>query len=117
MRNPSERLRDILDAIANIERYSVRGREAFEQDELIRTWILYHLQIVGEAAAQLGRAFHTAHPYIPWVQIVAMRNVLVHAYFGVDLNEVWKTVEKDLSVLKQQIETLLKQLEAQSDAE
>ena len=53
MRNPTERLRDILDAIANIERYSVRGRGAFEQDELVRTWILYHLQIIGEAAAQL----------------------------------------------------------------
>jgi uncharacterized protein with HEPN domain len=51
MRNPAERLRDIIDAIANIERYSVRGREALEQDELIRTWILYHLQIIGEAAA------------------------------------------------------------------
>jgi uncharacterized protein with HEPN domain len=53
MRNPTERLRDILDAIANIERYSVRGRGAFEQDELVRIWILYHLQIIGEAAAQL----------------------------------------------------------------
>jgi len=53
MRNPTERLRDILDAIANIDRYSVRGRGAFEQDELVRIWILYHLQIIGEAAAQL----------------------------------------------------------------
>jgi uncharacterized protein with HEPN domain len=71
MRNPTERLRDILDAIANIERYSVRGRGAFEQDELVRTWILYHLQIIGEAAAQLGRVFHAAHPEVPWAQIVA----------------------------------------------
>jgi len=76
MRNPTERLRDILDAVANIERYSGRGREVFEQDELIRTWVLYHLQIIGEAAAQLGKAFHAAHPEVPWAQIVAMRNVL-----------------------------------------
>jgi uncharacterized protein with HEPN domain len=117
MRNPAERLRDIIDAIANIERYSVRGREALEQDELIRTWILYHLQIIGEAAAQLGSAFHDAHPYIPWAQIVAMRNVLVHEYFGVDLHEIWRTVEKDIPILKQQIEMLLKQLEAQGDGE
>ena len=117
MRNPTERLRDILDAIANIDRYSVRGRGAFEQDELVRIWILYHLQIIGEAAAQLGRVFHAAHPEVPWAQIVAMRNVLVHAYFGVDLNEVWRTVESDLPILKQQIEALINQLQTQGGSE
>jgi uncharacterized protein with HEPN domain len=115
MRDPKERLKDILEAIAKIERYAARGREAFEQDELIQTWILYHLQLIGEAAAQLGRAFHEAHPGIPWPQIVAMRNVLVHEYFGVDLQEVWLTVEGDLPVLRQQIEKLLKRLEMEWD--
>ena len=113
MRDPKERLKDILEAIANIERYAARGQEVFEQDELIQTWILYHLQLIGEAAAQLGRAFHQAHPEIPWPQIVAMRNVLVHEYFGVDLQEVWLTVEGDLPVLRQQIESLVKRLEGQ----
>jgi len=117
MRNPTERLKDILDAVANIERYSVRGREVFEQDELVRTWVLYHLQIIGEAAAQLGKAFHAAHPEVPWAQIVAMRNVLVHAYFGVDLNEVWRTVESDLPTLKQQIVAIINQLQTQGGSE
>ena len=113
MRDPKERLKDILEAIANIERYAARGREAFEQDELIQTWILYHLQLIGEAAARLGRTFHQAHPVIPWPQIVAMRNVLVHEYLGVDLQEVWRTVERDLPALKHRIEALVKQLEDQ----
>jgi uncharacterized protein with HEPN domain len=117
MRDPGERLRDILDAIAKVERYAERGQEAFEQDELVQTWILYHIQIIGEAAAQLGSVFHTAHPHIPWAQIVAMRNVLVHEYFGIDLKEVWRTVEKDLPILKQQIETLLNQLESRGNGE
>ena len=111
MRNPKERLKDILDAIAKIERYAARGREAFEQEELIQTWVLYHIQLIGEAAAQLGKAFHQAHPVIPWPQIVAMRCVLVHEYLGVDLQEVWRTVERDLPALKNQIEALVKQLE------
>jgi uncharacterized protein with HEPN domain len=51
MRTPEERLKDILEAITNIERYTVRGQEAFEQDELIQTWVLYHFQLIGEAAA------------------------------------------------------------------
>jgi uncharacterized protein with HEPN domain len=111
MRRPSERLKDMLDAIARIERYAARGREAFEQEELIQVWFLHHLQLIGEAAAQLGKTFHNAHPEIPWAQIIAMRNVLVHEYFGVDFQEVWKTVEKDLPALKQQIAALVKQIE------
>ncbi|MEJ5349028.1 MAG: DUF86 domain-containing protein [Desulfosoma sp.] len=111
MRDPKERLRDILDAIARIERYASRGREAFEQDELIQVWIFHHIQIIGEAAANLGRTFHEAHPEVPWSQIVAMRNVLVHEYFGVDLGEVWKTVERDLPAFKGAVEALLRQLE------
>ncbi|MFN3928994.1 MAG: DUF86 domain-containing protein [Thermoflexus sp.] len=111
MRDPKEYLRDILDAIARIERYAVRGREVFEQDELIQVWIFHHLQIIGEAAARLSRDFHQAHPEVPWPQIVAMRNILVHEYFGVDLGEVWQTVEHDLPALKHAIETILKALE------
>lgn len=111
MRDPKERLRDILDAIAKIERYAARGREAFEREELIQVWILYHLQVIGEAAAQLGRDFHTAYPQLPWAQIVAMRNVLVHEYFGVDLQEVWQTVERDVPTFRREIEMLLGRLE------
>ena len=110
MRSPSDRLRDIIEAIERIERYAKRGREAFEDDELIQVWVLYHLQMIGEAAARLGREFHQAHPQIPWRQIVAMRNILVHEYFGVDTEEVWRTVEKDLPRLKQALSDLLENL-------
>jgi len=113
MRDPKEYLKDILDAIGAIERYASRGRQVFEQDELIQVWVIHHLQIIGEAAGRLGRAFHQAHPGVPWSEIVAMRNVLVHEYFGVDLEEVWKTVERDLPTFKKAVEALLKQLEAQ----
>jgi uncharacterized protein with HEPN domain len=110
VRNPRERLKDTLRALAIIERYAAWGRETFEQDELVQIWVLYHIQLIGEAAAQLGKAFHEAHPEIPWPQIVAMRNLLVHEYFGVDLEEVWKTVEKDLPGLRRKIETLVRKL-------
>lgn len=106
MRDPKEPLRDILDAIARIERYAAQGREAFEQDELIQTWIIHHIQIIGEAAARLGRDFHETHPEVPWPQ-----NVLVHEYFGVDLEEIWRTVEHDLPSLKRAVEEILRELE------
>ena len=53
MRDPRARLRDILEAIERIERYGRRGRAAFEQDELVQTWIVHHLLIIGEAARAL----------------------------------------------------------------
>lgn len=107
MRDPRERLRDILDAIARIERYVARGRKAFDTDELIQVWLLHHIQIIGEAASQLGRGFHDQYPQVPWSQIIAMRNVLVHEYFGVDLDQVWVTVERDLPMFKLAIDELL----------
>ena len=56
MRSDRERLLDIQEAIERIEKYATRGREAFERDELIQTWILHHLQIIGEAARALSPA-------------------------------------------------------------
>jgi uncharacterized protein with HEPN domain len=110
MREDQEVLRDILEAIERIERHSGKGKLAFERDELIQTWMIHHLQIIGEAASQLGKTIKAANPHIDWIPIVAMRKVLVHRYFGVDLDEVWIAVERDLPVLKRQIEALLRDL-------
>lgn len=111
MRSPAERLWDILDALAQIGRYAVRGRGVFEQDELIQVWMVHHLQIIGEAATQLGQDFHSAHPELPWPEIVSMRNVLVHEYFGIDLDTIWRTIEHDLPLFEQSIRNLLTKLE------
>ncbi len=107
MRDLRERLLDVLEAIERIERYTARGRSAFEQDELIQTWVVHHLQIIGEAASRLDHSFRVLHPQVPWQQIIAMRNVLVHEYFGIDPEEVWQTVERDLSALKRQLQQIL----------
>jgi uncharacterized protein with HEPN domain len=110
MRDDRVRLRDILDAIARIEKYAVRGRQHFEQDELVQTWIVHHLEIIGEATRGLSAALRSSHPQVPWAQIIAMRNILIHAYFGIDLDEVWAAVERDLPEFKRQIQSTLAQL-------
>ena len=51
MRGDRNRLQDILDAIRNIERHAKRGRRVFEEDELVHTWVIHHIQIIGEAAS------------------------------------------------------------------
>ena len=107
MRDDRERLLDIQEAIADIEKYAQYGRERFEKEELIQTWVIHHLLILGEAASALSETFKEQHPDIPWSKIVGMRNILIHNYFGIDLDVVWSVVETDLPQLKRYIEELL----------
>ena len=108
MRDDEQRLIDILEAIGKIERYADRGQVAAEQDELLQVWFVHHLELIGEAARSLTEAFRSQHPEILWPVIVAMRNVLIHQYFEIDLAEVWLTVERDLPELKRAIEEILR---------
>jgi uncharacterized protein with HEPN domain len=107
MRDDRERLLDILEAIERIEKYTSKGREVFEDDELIQTWVIHHLEIIGEASRSLSAQIRQEHPETPWSEIAGMRNILVHHYFGVDSSAVWNAVDRDLPSLKQQIEAML----------
>jgi len=107
LRRDRQRLEDILEAIERIEKYASGGRATFDRDELVQTWVLHHLQIIGEAVRGLSDGIRSAHPDIPWAQIAAMRNILVHDYFGIDLEEVWTAVVKDLPQLKAKIAAAL----------
>ncbi len=106
MRDPWERLQDMLEAIHRVEKYASQGRKAFDADELIQTYILHYLQILGEAAYKIPPDFRKKHPVVPWDSIQGMRHILVHDYFQVDLNAVWVVVEKDLPDLKQRLQNI-----------
>ena len=107
MRDDRAWLLDILEALSNIEKYAARGERAFCEEELIQIWIIYYIQVAGEAANQLSDSFKRNHTDIPWKSIIGMRNVLVHQYFGLDLGEIWDTVTNDLPLLKAMIQELL----------
>ena len=66
------------------------------------------IEIVGEAATQVTREFQNQHPEIPWAQIVGMRNRLIHAYFDIDMDRVWKIVKDDLPPLLVKLEKMIK---------
>lgn len=111
MRDPRERLRDILEAITAIERHLHRGRSAFDHDELLQGWFVRHLQIIGEAARAVPGDVRALAPEIEWPKIIGMRNVLVHGYFDIDVDIVWEAASRDAPALKPRIELLLLRLE------
>ena len=111
MRDDGECLRDILEAVERIERYAAGGTTALENNELIQTWVLHHLQIIGEASGRLSESLRDQHPEVEWPKIIGMRNILVHHYFEIDLDVVKAAVEKDLPLLKTRIRALQHGLE------
>jgi len=109
LRSDRERLLDIVEAIERVERYAARGEDAFTQDELVQTWMLRHLQVIGEAARAMSEGFRAAHPEIPWSAIIGTRTILVHRYFQIDLALLWLVVEREIPALKASISDILNQ--------
>ena len=107
MRDDRERLIDIQDAIERIGRYADRGREALDTDELVLAWMIYNVQIIGEACRGLSESFRSAHPEIPWISIIAMRNTMVHRYFAVDKDLLWEAIMNDVPRLMEQVRQLI----------
>lgn len=111
MRNDRERLDDILRAIAQIQKRTDDGRDLFNHDEMLRVWVVHHLQMIGEAARALDDVTRRRHPHVPWATIIGMRHILVHEYFGLNWDVVWDTVERDIPKLKQHIERIVHELD------
>jgi len=69
--------------------------------------VVHCIEIIGEAAGRLSPSVHVAAPDIPWIDIVAMRNVLAHVYFDINVETVWSTVTEDLPALIGSLQRLL----------
>lgn len=109
MRDDRERLLDVKESIEHIEKYAARGRDAFDDNELIQTWIVYHLQVIGEAVRGLSGDVRDNHPEVPWSKIIGMRNILIHGYFGID-KDVGSAVESEIPSLKASVDSILGEL-------
>jgi len=81
--------------------------EEFETSELHQDAAMRALEIIGEAANRISEATKEAHPEVPWLQVIGMRNRLVHEYFRINLVAVWDTVKRDLHELVKEIEPLV----------
>lgn len=100
-------LRDILKAADRILEYTEGGREAFFASHLIQDGVIRNFEIIGEAAKQVSENTRLAFPDVPWRVIGRFRDLLIHHYFGVDLDEVWNIVAGDLVALRQRVLEIL----------
>jgi uncharacterized protein with HEPN domain len=97
-------IEDILNSIKNIEEFSKNlDKDSFSKDNLRQSAIIRQLEIIGEAVKNMPLSFRTKYPKIAWKDIAGFRDVLSHAYFGVNLDRVWKIIESDLPKLKEEI--------------
>jgi len=96
VRRDAERLADIIEAADKITARVAKGRETFDKDEDVQIVLVHMIQIIAEAAAGVSDELVDAHPEVPWRQIVAIRNRVVHGYFEVDLDILWNVALGDV---------------------
>ncbi|NGZ06561.1 MAG: DUF86 domain-containing protein [Magnetococcales bacterium] len=112
MRSEVLYLHDMIAAAQAVVRYvSLTTLDQFCQDELVQSAVLHQLTVIGEAAARMPVSLRRKHEAVPWSDMTGMRNVLVHAYFSVDLGTVWKTAVDEIPALIPQLQRILDELE------
>ena len=101
-------LTHIAECIQYIEEYTVSGHDSFMADRRTQDAVIRNFEIICEAVKQISQETLDRTPDIPWHQIAAFRNVLIHGYMGIKPERIWNVIEKDLFDLKEAINYLLK---------
>lgn len=110
-KDPKIFLEHILESIGRIED-NIEGlsEEKFSRAVTIQDAVVRRLEIIGEAVRNIPDSFRKKHTKIPWKKIAGLRDILIHEYFGVDMDLVWKISKKDIPKLKKQISALIEKL-------
>jgi uncharacterized protein with HEPN domain len=107
-RTHEDYLNDIVEAITLIEEFTEgMSFEEFQRDKKTQFAVIRALEVIGEASKAIPSEFKELHPEVPWREMARMRDKLIHAYFGVDLRVVWKTIKEDIPRLREIFEVLL----------
>ncbi len=105
-------LEDILESIKKIEKYTkdITSYEKFFKEELIIDGVVRNLEIIGEATKNIPIEIRKKYPNVEWKKISGLRDILIHAYSGVDLNIIWDIIINKLPELKSSVKEILENL-------
>lgn len=100
-------LGDMQRFCSKVMRYSEDlSADQFEADELVRDAVLRNLELLGEAAKQIPDVVRDRHPAVPWRRIAGLRDVLAHAYFGLEDDTIWQIVSSSVPALADQLKAV-----------
>jgi len=101
-------IQDILDAIGKIREFTDgMGFENFTNDDKTVYAVIRALEIIGEATKKIPESVRENHSDIPWREMAAMRDKLIHDYFGVNIEVVWNTIKEDIEPLYKKLQDIL----------
>ncbi len=104
-------LQDIYDRLDRIEIYTKGGKAEFLQSFLIQDGVIRNFEVIGEAVKRISPELRQNYLEIPWRRMAGFRDVLIHEYAGINLDEVWNVVEQNLPSLKLKIFQILSEID------
>lgn len=108
-------LEDILESIERIKEYTKDiSEEEFYRTVQLQDAVIRRFEIIGEAVKHIPHDLKEKYSEIPWKEISGTRDILIHEYFGVNLERIWKTIQKDILPFKKQLQRMLREIDKQS---
>ena len=107
MKDDKVYLAHIADAIGQIVTYTAGGRDDFMKNRMIQDAVVRNFEVIGEATKNLSEKTKSQRPEIPWRRVAGLRDVLIHEYMGVNLEDVWRVIQSELPALRAAVEELL----------
>ena len=105
-------IEDILESIRLIKKYGGNlSKENLDNNQELKDSIVRRLEIIGEAVKNIPDDFKDKYPEVPWKKIAGLRDIIIHAYFNIDLDIMWDIIKEDLPDLKNKIKNILEKLE------